>query len=154
MARLVYNCEMMARADIDDGAVCWTHSLSKNIELHFDPNGDPFIEDRRGTRQKHGDWSWLRSGYFLRWKHPFATNLSDAEVALVIFSPTNGLKIHLQKLGSRPDWRQGVMDPFGLLVIVAEEVFVEMSATINKVLTVLRYTERVCTVQNFDKSRS
>ncbi|KAL8725563.1 MAG: hypothetical protein Q9181_006371, partial [Wetmoreana brouardii] len=112
--------------------ICWAHTLCKHIELHFDDNGFPFIRDPRGSRQNHGDWTWLRSGYFLRWKNPGAEALQDTEVTFIIFSATPDLKMHLQQLVSRPDWRQGVMDPFGLLVIVAENLFLEISMTINK----------------------
>ena len=49
----------------------------------------------------------------------------------------------MHQLVFRPDWRQGVIDPFGLLVIVAESLFQELSTTINKVLRVLGYTEYV-----------
>ena len=35
------------------------------------------------------------------------------------------------------------MDPFSLLVIVAENIYLDTSMTINKVLKVLRFTERV-----------
>ena len=35
------------------------------------------------------------------------------------------------------------MDPFSLLVIVAENIFLDTSMTINKALKVLTYTERV-----------
>ena len=35
------------------------------------------------------------------------------------------------------------MDPFSLLVVVAENVFLETSMTINKVLKVLRFMEHV-----------
>lgn len=36
------------------------------------------------------------------------------------------------------------MDPFTLFVITAENIFLEASSTINKVLTVLSYIEGVC----------
>lgn len=58
------------------------------------------------------------------------------------------LKMHLQELTSRPDWRQGLMDPFSLLVIVAENIFLETSVNINKMLKVLTSTERVCDSNN------
>ncbi|KAI4168899.1 MAG: hypothetical protein LQ343_006054 [Gyalolechia ehrenbergii] len=96
----------------------------------------PFI---RG--QNHGDWTWLPSGYFLRWKNPTAESLHNTEVTFIIFSATPDLKKHLQQLVSKPDWRQSFMDPFGLLVIVAENLFLELSMTIDKVLCVLQYTE-------------
>lgn len=134
----------------DSHKVCWAHSLCKNIELHLDENGNPFIRDPRDTRQNHGDWTWLRSGYFLRWRQPFADTLSDSNVTLIIFSPTLDLKVHLQELTSRPDWRQDLMDPFSLLVIVAERIFFETSVTINKVLKVLRFTEHVCRSDNLE----
>ena len=51
--------------------------------------------------------------------------------------------MHMQQLAFRPDWRQGVIDPFSLLVIVAESMFQGLSSTINKVLRVLGYTEHV-----------
>ena len=133
----------MPHGRADGHRVCWAHFLCKNINLNFDENGNPFIQDPRGTRQNQGDWTWLRSGYFLRWDKPFAETLSDSNVTLIIFSPTHELRVHLQELASRPDWRQGLMDPFSLLVIVAENIFLETSMTINKVLKVLRFTERV-----------
>ncbi|KAL8916350.1 MAG: hypothetical protein Q9208_008574 [Pyrenodesmia sp. 3 TL-2023] len=37
----------------------------------------------------------------------------------------------------------GLMDPFGLLVIIAENLFLEISTAINKVLCVIRYTENL-----------
>lgn len=118
--------------------------MFKNIELHSDENGRPIIRDPRGTRQNHGDWTWLRSGYFLRWRKPFAESLCNSSATLIIFSSTLDLEVHLQELATKPDWRQGVMDPFSLLVVVAENIFLEASKTIDKVLKVLRYTEHVC----------
>ena len=123
--------------------VYWMHSLSKNIELHIDEDGAPFVEDPRGSRQKHGDWTWLRSGYFLRWEKPFAENLQDTKVTLIIFCPTPDLTLHMQQLAWRPDWRQAVIDPFSLLVVVAESMFQELSTTSYKLLQVLSYTEHV-----------
>ncbi|KAL8753790.1 MAG: hypothetical protein Q9184_005316 [Pyrenodesmia sp. 2 TL-2023] len=140
--------------EADSLYVCWAHTLSKNIELHFDENGIPFIRDPRGSRQNHGDWTWLRSGYFLRWKNPMADGLHNTEVTLIVFSASFDLKEHLQQLLSRPDWRQGLMDPFGLLVIVAENLFLEISEAINKVLCVLRYTENVCSGANMSSRPS
>lgn len=133
----------------DSHRVCWAHTLCKNIQLHWNENDIPFIRDPRGgTRQNHEDLTWLRSGYFLRWKRPFADALADSDVTLIIFSPMPDLKMHLQELTSRPDWRQGLMDPFSLLVIVAENIFLETSVTINKVLKVLTSTEQVCDSNN------
>ena len=123
--------------------VYWAHFLCKNINLKVDENGNPFIQDPRGTRQNQGDWTWLRSSYFLRWDKPFAPTLSDSKVTLIVFSPTHQLRMHLQELSSRPDWRQGLMDPFSLLVIVAENIFLDTSMTISKLLKVLSFTERV-----------
>ena len=85
----------------------------------------------------------MRSGYFLKWEQPFTDNLNDSSVTLIVFSPTRSLREHLQELTSRPDWRQGLMDPFSLLVVVAENIFLETSMTINKVLKVLRFMEHV-----------
>ncbi|KAL9591845.1 MAG: hypothetical protein Q9179_007314 [Wetmoreana sp. 5 TL-2023] len=132
-----------SRTQADTPDVCWAHTLCKNIELHFDETGSPYIRDPRGSRHNHGDWTWLRSGYFLKWKNPGADGLKNSEVTLIIFSATPDLKEHLQQLVSRQDWRQAVMDPFILLVIVAENLFLEISTTINKVLCVLRHTENL-----------
>ncbi|KAL8697035.1 MAG: hypothetical protein Q9224_002499, partial [Gallowayella concinna] len=121
--------------------VCWAHTLLKNIELHFDAAGVPFIQDPRSERRNHGDWTWLRSGYFLQWRNPYSSRLQDCNVTFIIFSATPELTAHLQNLATRPDWRQALMDPFTLFVITAENIFLEASSTINKVLTVLGYIE-------------
>ena len=129
---------------VNRSLVCWAHSLCKNIELHLDEVGRPFIRDPRGSRQNNGDWTWRRTGFFLRWRKPCFGTLQDSNATLIVFSPSADFRAHMEELATRPDWRQGVMDPFCLLVIFAETIFLETTLTINKVLRVLSFTEQVC----------
>ena len=46
------------------------------------------------------------------------------------------------------------MDPFSLLVVVAENIFLEISRTINKVLKVLRFSEHVGQLSRLEASES
>lgn len=98
-----------------------------------------------------GDGTWLRSGYFLRWRRPFAKALHETDVTLIIFSSTTRLRMHFEELSSRPDWRQGVMDPFSLLTIIAENIFFETSVTIDKVWRVLGFMEHVGHLDGLDR---
>ena len=77
----------------------------------------------------------------------------NSNATLIIFSSTLDLEAHLQELATKPDWRQGVMDPFSLLVVVVENVFLETSMTINKVLKVLRHMEHVRVVRTVESRK-
>lgn len=49
---------------------------------------------------------------------PLADSLGDSSVTLMVFSATHELRLGLQELTLRFDWRRGVVDSFSLLVIL------------------------------------
>lgn len=89
------------------------------------------------------DGTWLRSGYFLRWKQPHSASGGDGMVEFVIFSPSPSLKANLTSLVPSPDWEETLIDPFCLLSIVLEDMFRQVDAAISGVLQVFRPIERV-----------
>ena len=137
-------------SNIDLCLVCWAHFLCKNIELSQNALGHPFIRDPRdfGQAEHHLDLSWLRSGYFLRWNQPFDSSNEASKITLIVFSPSSELKANFEALTNRTTLELLLLDPFSLLVVIAEDVFVEVNNAIYKWLRVLQYQEKVCMLRS------
>ncbi|KAI4089133.1 MAG: hypothetical protein L6R37_008096 [Teloschistes peruensis] len=71
------------------------------------------------------------------------TITDDSVLELLIFSPSPSLQHNLEALLPRSDWDQALRDPFGLLVIVLDDLFRQLDAAMHKVLHILRDVERV-----------
>ena len=130
-------------------AVCWLHTLCKNIELVYDKDGCPRIRDPRdpspGSILSQDDGTWRRSGYFMRWKQSSTSDGHDGMVEFIIFSPSQSLQSNMDRLFTRSDWEQTLGDPFSLLIIVLDDLFLQVDTAINKVLVVFRLIENVST---------
>lgn len=94
-------------------------------------------------RPSQEDGTWRRSAVFLRWKRSVDTITDDSVLELLIFSPSPSLQHNLEALLPRSDWDQALRDPFGLLVIVLDDLFRQLDAAMHKVLHILRDVERV-----------
>ncbi|GFF58026.1 hypothetical protein IFM62136_03646 [Aspergillus lentulus] len=124
-----------------DGYNCaWFHYLCKNITVARDAHGKAWISDPRpGAPQlKHGDWTWIRSGYFLRWA---VDSKQDPEVTLICFGASISLKERLQQIPSSSISNSVVRDPYSLFAIILEELSLQMDNTVWDVLDVFRHIE-------------
>ncbi|KAL8725740.1 MAG: hypothetical protein Q9181_006299 [Wetmoreana brouardii] len=131
---------------IHNVAVCWLHTLCKNVELRQDEHGALVIQDPRGppySKLSQDDGTWFRSGIFLRWKRPSSGASEDSAVDLIIFSPPPSLRQNLERLVTRSDWVQALEDPFCLLVVILDDLFRQLETTIGRVLAILRMIERM-----------
>lgn len=143
--------------------------MSKNIDLAHDTDGQLYVKDHRPIQQRspkdlrdpqanawylaqhHFNVTWLRSGYFLRWRPPSAEGDRASEALLIVFSASDELKLNFESLAARSEWEQVFHDPFSLLVVIAEDVFLEVSTTIYKLLSVVREKENVCIREDSSK---
>ncbi len=121
--------------------------MCKNIELVHDGDAYPRIKDPRdrsfGPSSSQADGTWRRSGYFMRWKQPPTGRKGDEMVELIIFSPSRSLQTNMDRLVTRPDWEQALVDPFSLLILVLDDLFQQVDTAINNVSTVFRQIEQV-----------
>ena len=67
----------------------------------------------------------------------------DEMVELIIFSPSRSLQTNIDRLVTRPDWEQALVDPFSLLIVVLDDLFQQVDTAINNVSTVFRQIEQV-----------
>ena len=135
--------------------------MSKNIDLASDADGQLYVKDhqlnqlrfRQNTKkpgtnawqleQHNFNVTWLRSGYFLRWRPPSSPTDRASEAVLIVFSASDALKLKFQALASGSEWERALVDPFSLFVVVAEDIFLEISTTIYNLLSVVRQSENV-----------
>jgi hypothetical protein len=118
------------------------HYLCKNITVTRDAHGKTWISDPRpgAPRLKHGDWTWIRSGYFLRWA---MDSDREPEVRLIRFGASISLKERLQQIPSSSISNSVVLDPYSLLAIILEELSLQMDSTVWDVLDDFRHNELV-----------
>ncbi|KAF1990353.1 hypothetical protein K402DRAFT_401202 [Aulographum hederae CBS 113979] len=133
--------------ETDDGSNCaWFHWLCKNInaqkntetgdwEIH-NPNHDPTL----GTEmQANADYSWWRSGFFLKYKPRLQQNqslgsqdtlvsVSDEQehITLVCFGAPWEMEQRFRGLLASPAWEDILRDPYILFNIVLDELFLHM----------------------------
>ena len=100
----------------------------------------PRIADPRGTTLSQGDWTWIRTGYWLRWGNPKS---DDATATLIVFSAPTQLQNRLESLSTHSGWKEVLIDPFSLFVIILDELFLQAHGIVNKVIRVLEPIEGV-----------
>ena len=124
----------------------WLHSLCKNIDLERDSRNRPRIYDLgMGSKQySQGNYSWLRSGFFMRQENAPVKSPSTSSVTLIIFSASSRLQGVFAGLADHHAWQDVLEDPFSLFSIVLEDLSLEVEGSVYKVLDVLRYIEGVC----------
>jgi hypothetical protein len=131
---LIRNCYLSQGA--------WFHYLCKNITVTRDAHGNAWISDPRpGAPQlKHGDWTWIRCGYLLRWA---VDSNHEPEVTLICFGASISLKERLQQIPSSSISNSVVRDPYSLFAIILGELSLQMDNTVWDVLDVFRHIELV-----------
>ena len=107
----------------------WFHYLCKNITIKRSANGGTWISDPRprAPQLKQGDWTWIRSGYFLRWILNSSRNL---EVTLVCFGASSSLERRLQQLAPLSILNSVVHDPYSLFVLILNDLSLQMDNTV------------------------
>lgn len=103
----------------------------------------PRIGDPRGTQYSHGDWSWIRSSFFLKWNDCDDRNIATA--TLIVFSASPELCARFERLCLNPEWTVALVDPFSLYVIVLDELWLQADGIMKKVAEVFNGIETVRT---------
>ncbi|PIG82898.1 hypothetical protein AARAC_011528, partial [Aspergillus arachidicola] len=118
----------------------WFHYLCKNITVTHDAHGKARISDPRpgAPQMQHGDSTWIRSGYFLRWA---VGSNRDPEVTLLCFGASISLKGRLQDIPPSSIPTNVVRDPYSLFAIILEELSLQMDNTVWDVMDVFRHIE-------------
>ncbi|KAJ5760679.1 hypothetical protein N7520_007835 [Penicillium odoratum] len=127
-------------ADVHFYIGAWFHYLCKNVTVAHDFHGKAAISDPRpgAMRLEHGDSTWIRSGYFIRWK----LNLNhDPEVTLLCFGASHCLKERLQQIPTSSIPNSLALDPYSLFAIILEELSLQMDNTVWDVMDVFRDIE-------------
>jgi len=117
--------------DIDGYNCSWFHYLCKNITLHrHHADGPSWISDPRPDvpQMRQADWTWIRSGYFLRWTADLNSNV--VEVTLICFEASSSLKHRFRNLQLPASCKNAIDDPWSLFVVVLDELFLQMSETV------------------------
>ncbi|KAL2812566.1 hypothetical protein BDW59DRAFT_167780 [Aspergillus cavernicola] len=105
--------------DTSDGhRCCWFNYLCKNITLADIPGLEPVIADPRpGQYKRHSDYTWIRSGFFLRW--PIDSNSSN--VTLVCFGG-HMVRDRFLRLSYEAVKNGVIHDPLSLFVVILHEL--------------------------------
>ncbi|XRM46719.1 hypothetical protein ABZX51_009748 [Aspergillus tubingensis] len=118
----------------------WFHYLCKNITVTHDAHGNARISDPRpgAPQMQHGDSTWIRSGYFMRWA---VSSNRGPEVTLLCFEASKSLKERLKDISSSSIPTTVVRDPYSLFAIIFEELSLQMDNTVWDVMDVFRQIE-------------
>lgn len=120
--------------------------MCKNIQLDYDHEGRPFIQDPRGANYSQGDGTWLRSGYFLECRQCGGNQQDESEVSLIVFGASPNLRDLFEDLTFQPAWEGTLTDSMNLFVIVLDGMFTQINETTFKVLELVRSVEQVCSL--------
>lgn len=82
---------------------------------------------------QHGDSTWIRSGYFLRWA---VSSNRGPEVTLLCFEASKSLKERLKDISPSSIPTNVVRDPYSLFAIILEELSLQMDNTVWDVMDV------------------
>ncbi|KAL4914969.1 hypothetical protein BDW62DRAFT_133890 [Aspergillus aurantiobrunneus] len=114
--------------DTKDGyRCCWFNYLCKNITVAEVPGCEPVIADPRpGQYKRHSDYTWVRAGFFLRWR---IESKGSPDVTLLCFG---GHMVRDRFLSLSYDAvKNGVIrDPLSLFVLVLHELSAQMDSTV------------------------
>ena len=115
------------------------HFLCKNVTING-IGGQSSIADPRGTALSQGDWTWIRTSVFMRWRD--CNDKSRATVTLIIFSCSPELRDRCQRLW-QTDLSMVLMDPFSLFVICLDELWLQAQDIVRNVGGAFNNMERV-----------
>ncbi|KAL4880563.1 hypothetical protein BJY04DRAFT_219033 [Aspergillus karnatakaensis] len=107
----------LGSTDTKDGyRCCWVNCLSKSITVTEIAGSEPVVTDHRlgGLEKHHGDMTWFRSGFFLRWP---SNPLSPPHVTLIFFGALS-VMARFQRLTYSAVKDVAVRDPVSLLVVI------------------------------------
>ncbi|KAL8855914.1 MAG: hypothetical protein Q9178_007480 [Gyalolechia marmorata] len=121
------------------GYSSWFHFLCKNVSVPGVPGQSTRIADLRGTALSQGDWTWIRTSVFMRWSN--CHDKDKASVVLVIFSASPELRDRCERLW-RTDLSEILVDPFSLLVICLDELWLQAQRIVEIVRQVFGDVER------------
>ena len=110
------------------------------------PGQSTRIADLRGTALSQGDWTWIRTSVFMRWSN--CHDKDKASVVLVIFSASPELRDRCERLW-RTEMSEILVDPFGLLVICLDELWLQSQRIVDIVRKIFGDKERVCLLEEW-----
>ena len=123
--------------------------MCKDLTLTYTPRSAPCVPDPlayssdpgEDATLSQGDWSWLRSSFFLQWDDRASRDTSN--VTFVIFSPSLELDQRLQQIWQ--SGRQGPIleDPFSLYVIALDELWSQAENVLRTAQVVFGHVESV-----------
>lgn len=107
------------------------------------------------------NWTWFRGGFFLRWAPHATTQITvpqsepqqlppGATVTLICFGGPQSLIERFRGLIDHQEWQKMVQDPYGLFVIIFQEIFKQMDLQAWNLATVFRDRETVRTLPHYN----
>ncbi|KAF7507906.1 hypothetical protein GJ744_009940 [Endocarpon pusillum] len=102
----------------------WFHYLFKNVHVQRDGDDVPRIVSPLSNPLSQSDLSWNKAGFFLHQSGP------GGLVTLICFGPGKPLVRRLERLVSHAKWRDAVVDPYSLFVVVLNELFLQMDGLV------------------------
>jgi hypothetical protein len=91
------------------------------------------------------DQGWNRAGFFLTWTPSSSSSVQpvDFRVTLICFGAPSSLIQRFERLASHPKWKDVLSDPYGLFVIVLNDLFLQVDGTLWGLSSVFRGMELV-----------
>jgi hypothetical protein len=144
---VAHSCGSQIRPDRSESA--WFHFLCKNITVERNPANPRHVEirnqnfrsDTKGLSQE--DFSWIRSAFFLKVESPGEgekkmhypgiltptdNNHTNGTVTLICFGASDALRNRFAGLLKHRVWEDVFMDPWVLLDITLDELYLQMDA--------------------------
>lgn len=120
-----------------DGSEClWFHFLCKNINTERDPDKPDHVTIKNpvfksnAKAQSQADFSWIRAGFFLKIESPkvdfIDPNLRNKPITLLCFGASEALIGRFHSIQNREEWKEALEDPYVLLDIVLDELYLQL----------------------------
>jgi len=151
--RTVGACHSFAKRTVEHGFTSWFHFLCKNIELKVTDKGGLGVRNRAAelgylppTDLAEADYSWNRSGFFLRFDERTGP-------ILTCFGATGTVRRRLEEFIAAGAWENVESHPFALYDMVLEGLYFEVEETIRKMTKVFNSLEHVSLLETCCRKR-
>jgi hypothetical protein len=91
------------------------------------------------------DHGWNRAGFFLTWAASSSSPVQpvDSQITLICFGAPYSLIGRFERLASHPKWQDLLTDPYGLFVIVLNDLYFQADITRKNLASIFRDMELV-----------
>ena len=125
-----------SKTNSDGSESLWFHFLCKNINTERDPDKANHVKIKNPVyksnvkTQSQADFSWIRAAFFLKVESPkidfIDPNLRNKPITLLCFGASDALTTRFNNLQNKIEWKEALEDPYVLLDIVLDELYLQL----------------------------